>query len=84
MTKLVGRRSPLTMHQTETMGFLSKHVGQIVDVQTAEAHRDGIPAWPQNWRPVGRSSQQTLRGLEKRGLITILDTYWQGARIQVL
>jgi len=84
MTKLVGRSSPLTMHQTETMGFLSPHVGKIVDVETASYQRPGIPVWPQNWKPVGKSSQQTLRGLEKRGRIAIVDTYWQGARVQVL
>ncbi len=71
----------LTASQQQAMMTLSNYVGQTVDVLTsqysANVSRDFVA------RSVGIFNAAALRGLEKKGFIS-MKAFWKGATVTVL
>lgn len=58
----------------EIMIAISRHAWEFSD--------DKI--YPQKWKPVAYASAGTLRGMEMKGKIRIVTSYWRGMTIEVL
>jgi hypothetical protein len=74
--------SKLTPNQADAMLALNRYEGQTVEVLTsgytanvaAKAVRDSVAT----------VSSAALRGLEAKGFVKIVDSYWKGARVSVV
>lgn len=73
----------LTRSQYDTMCDLNPHVGKTVDVQTSQ-YDNGINPEFLKRKVGGFQSASTLRALERKGYIKIVDSYWRGATVTVL
>lgn len=72
----------LTGLQADAMQTLGGHVGATVDVLTSQATAAISPAFVD--QAVGIISAATLRGLESKGFVKIVRTFWRGATVEVL
>jgi len=72
----------LSPNQIETMKTLSNHVGEEVWVLTSQATANVPSSFVR--KAVTTTKKPTLAGLEKKGYIKIVSTYWKGATIKIL
>lgn len=83
----VTNETPMTAQQIETLRSLAGYAGAgPVTVQTSyyDLQTNGVSFFPEDWKPVAIGLKMTtLRGLEKRGKIRIVASYWRGATIEV-
>lgn len=77
---------PMSQNQIDTALTLSNYVGETVDVQTSQYTHSGSgkPLYPETWKPKTIATLATLKGLETRGYIRIVETFWRGATVEVL
>jgi hypothetical protein len=76
--------SKLTPAQQQVMYSLNSRVGQTVEVLTSEYTAAVNPDYVKRAIFLGTVSSATLRGLETKGFIRIVETYWRGAMLEVL
>ena len=85
----ITNETPLTPLQDDAMRCLANYAGQgPITVQTSMYDKSGLTGvalYPPDWNPVAIGLKMTtLRGLQNRGRIKIVDSYWRGATIEVL
>lgn len=72
----------LTRRQYDALCDLHGSVGQTVDVLTSEYTANVNPDFVRRAKGIHNSS--ALRGLEAKGFIRIVDSFWKGATVEVL
>jgi hypothetical protein len=72
----------LTANQIDAMNTLNNYVGQTVEVLTSQYTNNVSPDFLQ--RAKGIVPSVAIRGLEAKGYIRIVNSYWRGATVEVL
>ena len=74
----------ITENQARVMQSLQGNAGQIVEVITSQYDANIDQAYRKRAIFLGTTTRSTLEGLERKGFISDLETFWKGARFRVV